>query len=69
MDRHEGEPAWVAVVEALAEIRHQVDLLEHLLVAVLKEDVGMTYEQIGALTGMSRQAAANRYRKVKRHRT
>lgn len=54
-----------AAVEELETIRRRVDLVE-LLVIQIARDSGATWEEIGEVLGISRQAARSRFALLRR---
>jgi hypothetical protein len=62
------EAGLVAVLAQLAQLRRDLDLLEFEVVSMVRAH-GATWERIGGELGISRQATATRYGKVRRRRT
>jgi hypothetical protein len=55
------------VLGQLKTVRHEVDVLEHLVVSLLR-DRGASWEEIGDELGITRQAAARRFSHAKPRR-
>ena len=61
-----GEPTNIAtVLRDLADLRRKLDELEHHVIGLLRDN-GATWEEIGDELGISRQAARQRFEKLRK---
>ena len=61
----DGGPAWRRLLEVVAEARRSLDVIEFDAVQTVRE-AGATWEEIGDVLGISRQAARRRFEKPRR---
>lgn len=62
-----AEPTWAKMLEEVADARRRLDMIEHLAVRLVR-DAGATWEDIGDVLGISRQAARERFGEPRRRR-
>ena len=58
---------WQRLLAEVAETRRRLDMIEHLAVKLVR-DAGATWEDIGDMLGISRQAARERFGEPRRRR-